>query len=141
LDEQKPTSVTAVTRQTKPNIYTKVDDDATVILTYPKAQVVIMASWSWPYGRDSIEVYGTTGSIQTIDAKTAILHIRGKQEQKVIANANESPYTDSLTYLFAVVTGDIKPQETATLENNMIVTEILDAARRSAQSHSTIQLK
>jgi predicted dehydrogenase len=141
LNNQKPLSITAVTRQTKPAIYTKVDDDATVIITYPKTQVIIMASWSWPYGRDNIEIYGSAGSIQTIDGKTAILRIDGKPEQKITANAIESPYSDSLTYLSAVVNGGIKPQETASLENNMIVTEILCAARRSAQSHSTIQLR
>ncbi len=141
LNNQKPLSVTAVTRQTKPDIYTKVDDDATVILTYPKTQVIIMASWSWPYGRDNIEIYGTAGSIQTIDNKTAILRIDGKPEQKITANAIESPYSDSLTYLAAVVNGGIKPQELASLENNMTVTEILCAARRSAQSQSTIQLR
>ena len=132
LNNQKPLSVTAVTRQTKPDIYTKVDDDATVIITYPKTQVIIMASWSWPYGRDSIEIYGTTGSIQTIDNKTAILRVNGKPEQKITANAIESPYSDSLTYLAAIVNGGIKPQELASLENNMTVTEILCAARRSA---------
>lgn len=141
LNNQKPLSVTAVTRQTKPGIYTKVDDDATVIITYPKTQVIIMASWSWPYGKDSIEIYGSNGSIQTIDGKTAILRIGGKPEQKITANTIESPYSDSLTYLAAVVNGAIKPQETASLENNMIVTEILCAARRSAQSQSTIQLR
>jgi predicted dehydrogenase len=141
LNNQKPLSVTAVTRQTKPAIYTKVDDDATIIITYPETQVIIMASWSWPYGKDSIEIYGTAGSIQTIDGRNAILRIDGKPEQKITANAIESPYSDSLTYLAAVVNGGVKPQETASLENNMIVTEILCAARRSAQSHSTIQLR
>ncbi len=141
LNNQKPLSITAVTRQTKPAIYTKVDDDATVIITYPKTQVIIMASWSWPYGRDNIEIYGTAGSIQTIDGRNAILRIDGKPEQKITAKPIESPYSDSLTYLAAVVNGGIKPQETASLENNMIVTEILCAARRSAQSQSTIQLR
>jgi predicted dehydrogenase len=141
LNNQKPLSVTAVTQQTKPDIYPKVDDDATVIITYPKTQVIIMASWSWPYGRDSIEIYGTAGSIQTIDGKTAILRIDGKPEQKITANAIESPYSDSLTYLASIVNGGIKPQELASLENNMTVTKILCAARRSAQSQSTIQLR
>jgi predicted dehydrogenase len=141
LNNQKPLSVTAVTRQTKPDIYTKVDDDATVIITYPKTQVIIMASWSWPYGRDDIEIYGTAGSIKTIDGKTAVLCTDGKSERKITANAIESPYSDSLTYLAAIVNGGIKPQELASLENNMTVTEILCAARRSAQSQSTIKLQ
>jgi len=141
LNNQKPLSVTAVTRQTKPDIYPKVDDDATVIITYPKAQVIIMASWSWPYGRDDIEIYGTTGSIKTLDGRNVILRIDGKPEQEIAAKPIESPYSDSLTYLAAIVNGGIKPQELASLENNTIVTEILCAARRSAQSQSTIQLR
>jgi len=141
LNNQKPLSVTAVTRQTKPAIYTKVDDDATVIVNYPKAQVVIMASWSWPYGRDDIEIYGTAGSIKTLDGRTMILRIDGKPEEKITAKSVEPPYGDSLTYLAAVVTGSVTPLELASLENNITVTEILCAARRSAQSKSTIQLR
>jgi len=141
MNNQRPLSVTAFTRQTKPAIYKNVDDDATVIITYGKVQIVIMASWSWPYGRDNIEISGTNGSIQTIDSRTAILHISGKAEEKITAPPIESPYNDSLTYLAAVVNGKIKPHDTPSLENNMLVTEILDAARQSAKSNSTIQLK
>jgi hypothetical protein len=43
-NNQKPLSVTAGTRQTKSDIYTKVDDNATVAITYPKTQVIVMAS-------------------------------------------------------------------------------------------------
>jgi predicted dehydrogenase len=141
LNNQKPLSVTAVTRQTKPAIYTKVDDDATVIITYPKAQVIIMASWSWPYGRDDIEIYGTAGSIKTLDGRIVTLRIDGKPEEKITAKSIEPLYSDSLTYLAAVTAGVIQPQELASLENNLTVTEILCAARRSAESHSTIQLR
>jgi predicted dehydrogenase len=141
LDNQKPLSVTAVTRQTKPHFYPKVDDDATVVISYPKTQVIIMASWSWPYGRDDIEIYGTTGSIKTLDGKTMILRIGDKPEQKITAKPMEPLYSDSLNYLTGVISGVIEPIDLASLENNMTVTEILCAARSSAQSHSTIQLK
>jgi predicted dehydrogenase len=100
-----------------------------------------MASWSWPYGRDNIEIYGTNGSIITLDSKSAILRLDGKAEQKVTAEPIAAPCNDSLTYLAAVVNGDIKPDATPSLENNMIVTEILDAARQSAKSKTTIQLQ
>jgi predicted dehydrogenase len=141
LGNQKPVSVTAVTRQTKPDIYTKVDDDATVVISYPKAQVVIMASWSWPYGRDDIEIYGTAGSIKTLDGRTMFLRVGDKREEKITAKPMEPLYSDSLSYLTAVIDGVIEPIDLASLENNMTVTEILCAARRSAQSHSTISLR
>src|SRR4051794_1857598 len=60
---QRPTSVSAVTQQIKPRIYPKVDDEATIILTYPDAQGIIQASWNWPFNRKDMEVYGQSGYI------------------------------------------------------------------------------
>ena len=47
MHSQAPVSVTAVTQTDKPEIYPRVDDDATVILRYAKAQAVLMPSWNW----------------------------------------------------------------------------------------------
>ncbi len=55
---QKPPAVTAVTRQYKPAVYPKVDDDATIIVDYPDAQCIIQVSWNWPFNRKDMEVYG-----------------------------------------------------------------------------------
>jgi predicted dehydrogenase len=48
MNGEAPTSVTAVTQQIKPDVYPLVDDEATIVLTYPKAQAIIQASWNWP---------------------------------------------------------------------------------------------
>src|SRR5205814_8494644 len=61
-----PLTVTAVTQQIKPQIYPHVDDEATIILTYPRAQAIIQASWNWPFDRKDMEVYGETGEAITI---------------------------------------------------------------------------
>ncbi|MCX5634843.1 MAG: Gfo/Idh/MocA family oxidoreductase, partial [Planctomycetota bacterium] len=63
MDGQKPVSVTAVTQQIKPEVYPKVDDEATIVLTYPKAQGIIQASWNWPFERKDMEVYGQKGYV------------------------------------------------------------------------------
>jgi len=44
MDGRRPDSVTAVTQHIKPDIYPRVDDEATIILTYPNAQAIIQAS-------------------------------------------------------------------------------------------------
>ena len=66
MDGQRPQTVTAVTQQMKPEIYSRVDDEATIILTYPKAQAIVQASWNWPFGRKDMEVYGQTGYAITV---------------------------------------------------------------------------
>ena len=66
MNGQRPQTVTAVTQQIKPEIYSRVDDEATIILTYPKAQAIIQASWNWPFDRKDMEVYGQTGYAITV---------------------------------------------------------------------------
>ena len=47
---EAPLAVTAVTQQIKPSVYPKVDDEATIVVTYPRAQAILQASWNWPVG-------------------------------------------------------------------------------------------
>jgi len=51
-----------------------------------------------------------------------------------------SPYDNSLSYLRAVILDGAKPDALSSLETNVTVTEILDAARRSAATGKTILL-
>ena len=61
MDNQRPLAVTAVTQQFQPDVYAKVDDEATILVEYPKAQGIIQASWNWPFDRKDFEVYGERG--------------------------------------------------------------------------------
>jgi predicted dehydrogenase len=138
-----PITVTAVTQQLKPEIYPHVDDEATVILTYPKAQAIIQASWNWPFDRKDMEVYGETG--QAITVRRDDLRVRRKgdndnEARQQSAPALSAPYNDSISYLIAVVSGDIKPTGLSALDTNVIVVRILDAARESARTGRTIRL-
>ncbi len=139
---ERPISVTAVTQQLKPDIYPKVDDEATIIVTYPKAQGIIQASWNWPVSRKDMEVYGQTGYAITIDALN--MRIRKNEKEKEISFAAEPtqfPQNDPFAYLAASVHGEIKSEDDLTsLKTNMIVVEILDAARKSAKEGKTIYL-
>jgi glucose-fructose oxidoreductase len=138
-----PLTVTAVTQQLKPEIYPHVDDEATVILTYPKAQAIIQASWNWPFDRKDMEVYGETG--QAITVRRDDLRVRRKgdndnEERQQSAPALTAPYNDPISYLIAVVSGEIKPTGLSALDTNVIVVRILDAARESARTGRTIRL-
>ena len=56
-----PESVTAFGQTHKPDIYTRVEDDATVIVAYPDAQAILMPSWDWSFAVKNMEVYGNAG--------------------------------------------------------------------------------
>lgn len=140
---QKPLSVMAVTQQIKPHIYPKVDDEATIVLTYPKAQTIIQASWNWNYNRKDMEVYTQHGFIHALNG-TDVRVMRSEKEgaKELKAPALNKPTHDPFTYLMAVVRGDFKPQpeDLSSLENNLTVMEILEAAKISAKEGRVVKL-
>jgi predicted dehydrogenase len=138
---QRPTSVFAVTQTLKPDVYPKVDDEATIVLTYPNAQGIIQASWNWPLDRKDMEIYGQTGQIMVPHAKLLKLRTRQPPETEQTPPPLQGPNADPLSYLAAVVRGEIKPSGLSSLEVNMVATEILDAARKSAQTGKRVDLK
>jgi len=145
MQDEEAVSVTASLRQFKPGIYPKVDDDATIIVDYPSAQCVIMGSWNWPFGRKDMEIYGETGYV--ISVNNTHMRIRNRAsagERSVTVSADEMKvYTDPFSYFADVIRGRIQVPENGTysLENNMRVVRILDAARESARTGRTINLQ
>ena len=139
---QVPVSVTAITKHLQPERYPKVDDEADVLVNYPSAIAIIQGSWSWPFSIKDLEVYGSTGYAKTIAGKQLTVRHEGeKAAQTVDAKPLESPYDDPLHYLRAVLDGKIKDEgNMSSLDTNIIATEILDAARQSAQSGKTVRL-
>lgn len=139
---ETPTTVTAVVNHDKPQIYPKVDDDSTIILTYPRAQAVIMGSWDWPFGRKDMEVYGATGYAITVGPDQVRLRYEHDAEERLTTAPHlNPPQNDSLNYLAAVLHGQIVPRgDLSSLDTNVIVMQILDAARESARSGRTVRL-
>ena len=141
MDGRRPQTVTAVTQQIKPEIYSRVDDEATIVLTYSKAQAIVQASWNWPFDRKDMEVYGQTGSVITVKKDDIRVRRKGENaEQQVAAKPVPAPYDNELSYVRAVIVDGAKPDALSSLETNVTVTEILDAARRSAAEGKTITL-
>jgi len=140
MDGRRPDSVTAVTQQIKPEVYPRVDDEATIILTYPHAQAIIQASWNWPFDRKDIEVYGQKGYAITVKRDALRVRLPEKEEISTEAKPLEKKKEDSVSYLRAVLLGDMPVEGQSSLETNVIVTEILDAARKSAATGKTVIL-
>lgn len=144
LNGQKPLTVTAVTQQHKPEIYTQVEDEATIILTYPQAQAIIQASWNWPIERKDLEAYAVKGQLAATDPHTVLVHIQDmKGKEKLTLDKGEDVYSNPFQYFTDVILGkkEIEPYSLYSLENNMTVVAILEAAKLSAKTGKTVQLK
>jgi len=139
---QLPVSVTAVTNQFKPGLYPHVDDDATIVLNYPKTQAIIQASWNWTFSRKDMEVYGDSAYIVAVNANK--MRLRNKESlpeyEKWVTEKDIHVYTNPFSYLHAVLRGKekVEPFGLYSLENNLMVNKILEAAKQSAATGKTV---
>jgi predicted dehydrogenase len=140
MENQRPIAVTAVTQQFQPSIYPRVDDEATILVEYPGAQGIIQASWNWPLNRKDFEVYGERGQAIATGGNNLRVTMPKEQERTVTLEPLPPDQRDSISHLIAVVRGTVKPNGLSSLENNMIATEILEAARESARTHRRVTL-
>jgi predicted dehydrogenase len=140
---EKPVSVTAVTRQLKPEVYPKVDDDATVIVSYPNSICVIQASWNWPFGRKDMEIYGEKGYIISENNKDMRLKNQDDPDEirKKVTSNDIKVLEDPFSYFTGVIRGNIimTDYDPYSLQNNLTVVRILDAARESARTGKTVE--
>ncbi len=138
---ETPITVTAVTQQIKPQLYPKVDDEATIILTYKRAQVIIQASWNWPISRKDMEVYGVTGFVFCKDGSNMQLKENEKKEiQSLTAERLPADRNDPFVYFANIIKGEIKLEtyDLSAPANNEIVMKILEAAKYAAKTGKTV---
>jgi scyllo-inositol 2-dehydrogenase (NADP+) len=141
MNGEAPTEVFAVTQHIKPELYPRVDDEATIVLTYPKAQGIIQASWNWPFNRKDMELYGQSGYV--LVPSSNVLRVRkagDKEERTETPAALANPNNDPLSYLVAVARGEMKPAGLSSLKINLTAMQILDAARESARTGRRITI-
>jgi predicted dehydrogenase len=140
MQGERPTSVFAVTQHFKPEVYPKVEDEATIVVTYPKTQGIIQASWNWPYNRKDMEIYGTHGYVFVPQSDVLrVMKNNGAEVQSTVPPLTGTQ-ADYLSYLAAVVRKEIQPSGLSSLSLNLTVLEILDAARESAKTGKRVEL-
>lgn len=138
---QKPIAVTAITRHYKPNVYPKVDDDATILVEYPGAVGEIEGSWNWPFSIKDFEVFGETGYLHALDTS----HIVSRMREKILGAKDvpplAAPINDPIVYLAAVLHHQLSgTDDLSSLNYNIVVMQILDAAKRSAKEGKRVIL-
>ncbi|MCB8946027.1 MAG: Gfo/Idh/MocA family oxidoreductase [Ardenticatenaceae bacterium] len=140
---EKPVAVTAVTQQIKPHLYPHVDDEATIVVTYPKAQAIIQGSWNWPIARKDMEVYGQTGQLHALNALDLRIQTQADKEARLEKlEPLAEPVNDPFVYFSAVIRHQtpLHDNDLSALSNNLTVVQILDAARESARSGQVVYL-
>lgn len=141
LQGEKPLTVSCVTQQIKPDKYPKVEDEATIILTYPQSQVIIQASWNWSHNVKSMQVYGKTGYVICENGtEMQVLENEKSGRYTEQATSGKSAFDNPFSMLKSVVRKEyvLTSFDPSSLENNEIVVQILIAAKHAAETGKTV---
>jgi len=110
-------------------------------LEYPEATGLIEASWNWPFSIKDLEVFGETGYLHALDNVTINSRMPENSKGTKKAEPLAAPFNDPMVYLAAVINDKLQPMDDlSSLKFNMIVMEILDAAKRSAGNGKRVVL-
>jgi predicted dehydrogenase len=138
MNGKKPISVYAVTRTINKAKYPNVDDDATITLEYKNCTGIIDASWNLPYTIMEVEAFASNSYYHASEYNAAgagaFFEIKNDKEikrQEITVNK----YKDEIDYLTDVIKNKAEEtNELMSLEYNIIIVSILDAARKSART-------
>ncbi|MBB6460471.1 Gfo/Idh/MocA family protein [Flammeovirga kamogawensis] len=146
FDGEKPVAITAITAQYQPENNPNVDDESIILVEYKSKVGVIQGSWNWPIGRKDMEVFGLKGVIDAPNPQEVTMKISKNYSDYDQTNYNMKdrayPFNNPFSMFAHVVRKEIKlpNYSPSTLENNMIVVEILEKAKKSAKKGKKITL-
>ncbi len=147
MDGKRPNSVTAISQQLQAENNPKVNDESIILLQYDDAVAVIQGSWNWPIGRKDMEIYGLNGVVYADNRNDLRIRIAegydNYQEERMTLEERPAPYDDPFALFAAVIRDEIQLEDfdLNSLENNILVVEILEAAKKSAKFNKTIEFK
>lgn len=132
-----PLSVTATSSRLKPLIYPLVDDDATIVMTYPGATAIAQASWAWTHDNKEADFHLEGTSIHA--GKWNDLSVRRENQPARVVSPPSMPdgLQNEWVYLRRVVRGECEVDALSSIDLNVVVARILEQARMAA-SHSGV---
>jgi predicted dehydrogenase len=132
MNDERPTNVTATATTLKPSQYPHVDDDATIVLTYPNATAILQASWAWTHDIKEADIHAEGRSLNAGRGSLLFSRAENAAPQQIDVPPLPPDLENEWTYLRKVIRGECAVDALSSLELNLIVVDILDQARQSA---------
>ncbi len=143
----RPEKVYCQVNHFRPELWPKVEDNSTMLLTYPKGVGLFEGSWDLPRGYQDLEVVGLEGSETLIFGGSAtppkVQLLKGRNKWKVEDVPLEPlppERAEPIAYLVHALKSGKPVEGQVGLEMNVGVVEILEAARLSAASGQAVPL-
>jgi predicted dehydrogenase len=142
-----PQSVYATVNHLKPELFPKVEDNATIILNYKDGLAILEASWDLPPAqRLGSEIYGMKGSIvgstiRKTDAPAASGGGRGAQQGDPLTVKPLPPErAEPIAYMVDRIKNKQPLDGMSALDLNVKVQEVLEAAKMSVKTGRAVAL-
>ncbi len=135
----KPTSVYAHTIQLRPGEFPKVEDSSAIMLTYPKGVALLEGSWDLPNSYQQVEVFGLKGSVMA-DRREATFR-PSRQQPQVLPSPDLKPFQlEPIAYMLEAIRSGSDPAGMVSVDYNVGVNEIIEAAKMSVKSGKPVAL-
>lgn len=136
----KPTTVYATVNKLRPEEFPKVEDNATIILHYPKAVAVLEGSWDLPRSFQDLEVFGRQGSIYMTRQKVEVRPSRGPALDAKIEPLKPEA-AEPIANMIHCIETKTEPGGMVGIDINVQVVQILDAAKESIRTGRAVAMK
>jgi predicted dehydrogenase len=134
----RPDTVFATVQHIRPDIYPKVEDNSTMVLSYKDGVGIFEGSWNLPRSFQDLEVFSHDGSVYMQNGKVEMR--KGKNAEEVALPALDKDRAEPIAYMVSCMKNK-KPIEGLTaLDINVGVVEIIEAAKQSVKTGKAVPL-
>jgi predicted dehydrogenase len=143
----RPEKVYCQANHFRPELWPKVEDNSTMILSYPKGVGLFEGSWDLPRGLQDLEVFGSDGSVTLTKGESPTQQKVQLQKGRNKWKVEDVPFqplpperAEPIAYLVRMLESGKPLDGLVALSINVDVVEIIEAARMSAASGQAVCL-
>lgn len=134
-----PEKVYAHVNHLRPDRFPKVEDNATLILSYKNGVGLFEGSWDLPRSFQDLEIFGDSGSLYLRNGQVELRKGRSNVENVAIQPLPPER-AEPIAYMIYCIREKKAPEGLVALDINVGVNEIIEAAKRSAQTGRAVSL-
>jgi len=135
----KPDKVYAHVNHLRPNVFPKVEDNSTMILSYKNGVGLFEGSWDLPRGFQDLEIFGLDGSVVMVRDKVELR--KGRESVRAMPiDPLPAERTEPIAYLAHSIRSRKAIEGLTAIDINVDVVEIIDAAKKSFRTGQAIPL-
>lgn len=135
----RPAKIYAQVNRLRPDVFPKVEDNSTMVLTYKDGVGVFEGSWDLPRGFQDLEIFGLGGSIYLTGSNVEVR--KGREEGKNVPLSPLPPeQAEPIAAMIHAIRSGKGVEGLTALDINVDVVEIIEAAKRSVRTGQAIIL-